>query len=356
MILPPHLLLIPPSFPFLVSWFTPAELGVTTEVAMGIFQSAKVALSEGGAGKGAKPQSALELLQQEKLRKPISTLSHGIDRMLGGGVPLARVTEFCGIPGSGKTQVAIQLAVSTQLPSNLANGVEGEVVYFDTEGGLTAERVTEVAEGTARRLSAEVTGQEARRGLEAHLATNAVLSRIHCYRVHDYVELVALLNVMEDFLAAHPKVKLVVVDAISSHFRADFTDLTLRTRLLGGLAQQLTGLAERFQLAVVLMNQMTTKITGQAEAMTSGTTTGADNSVVIPALGDSWGHACTNRLILYWQDGQRNAQLFKSPANQERVVRFQITKDGIQDVEEAQDGQGKRKRLQTASFEKQKKM
>ena len=28
-----------------------------------------------------------------------------IDEMLGGGVPLGKVTEFCGAPGIGKTQI-----------------------------------------------------------------------------------------------------------------------------------------------------------------------------------------------------------------------------------------------------------
>lgn len=36
--------------------------------------------------------------------------------MLGGGVPTGAVTEFCGAPGLGKTQIGIQLAVNVQIP------------------------------------------------------------------------------------------------------------------------------------------------------------------------------------------------------------------------------------------------
>jgi RAD51-like protein 2 len=32
------------------------------------------------------------------------TFSAGVDGMLGGGVPLGKITEICGAPGVGKTQ------------------------------------------------------------------------------------------------------------------------------------------------------------------------------------------------------------------------------------------------------------
>ena len=49
--------------------------------------------------------SALELFQREQVEGSIVTFSAGIDRMLGGGVALGKVTEFCGAPGLGKTQI-----------------------------------------------------------------------------------------------------------------------------------------------------------------------------------------------------------------------------------------------------------
>jgi RAD51-like protein 2 len=30
--------------------------------------------------------------------------------MLGGGVPIGKLTEFCGVPGIGKTQMGYSLA------------------------------------------------------------------------------------------------------------------------------------------------------------------------------------------------------------------------------------------------------
>ena len=33
------------------------------------------------------------------------TFCEGLDDMLGGGVPVGKITEFCGAPGIGKTQM-----------------------------------------------------------------------------------------------------------------------------------------------------------------------------------------------------------------------------------------------------------
>ena len=39
-----------------------------------------------------------------------------------------------------------------------------------------------------------------------------VLGGIHYFRCHDYVELVALVNILPQFIAQHPKVRQVEVD------------------------------------------------------------------------------------------------------------------------------------------------
>ena len=49
-------------------------------------------------------RSALDLLKAEQLQSYIVTFSAGVDGMLGGGVPLGKITEICGAPGVGKTQ------------------------------------------------------------------------------------------------------------------------------------------------------------------------------------------------------------------------------------------------------------
>jgi RAD51-like protein 2 len=46
------------------------------------------------------------------------------------------------------------------------------------------------------------------------------------------------------------QVKIVIVDSVTFHFRQDFDDMALRTRLLSGMALKLMKLAKAFSLAV----------------------------------------------------------------------------------------------------------
>ncbi|KAF2984110.1 hypothetical protein EK904_010465 [Melospiza melodia maxima] len=63
---------------------------------------------------------------------------------------------------------------------------------------------------------------------------------------------------------------------------------------------------------VVLTNQMTTRI-------------GQSQSTLVPALGESWGHAATVRLIFHWDNTQRLATLYKSPSQKESTIAYEIT-------------------------------
>ena len=45
--------------------------------------------------------------------------------------------------------------------------------------------------------------------------------------------------------------------------------------------------------------------------------------------GDSWAHAATSRVILYWQEQLRYAYLYKSPSLPARRAEFVITSDGV---------------------------
>nr|XP_054112059.1 DNA repair protein RAD51 homolog 3-like isoform X4 [Callithrix jacchus] len=78
-------------------------------------------------------------------------------------------------------------------------------------------------------------------------------------------------------------------------------------------------LANNHRLAVILTNQMTTKID-------------KNQALLIPALGESWGHAATIRLIFHWDRKQRLATLYKSPSQKESTVLFQITPQGFRDT------------------------
>lgn len=52
--------------------------------------------------------------------------------------------------------------------------------------------------------------------------------------------------------------------------------------------------------------------------------------------GESWSHACTNRLILFWVDGQRFAHIYKSPSLKSATAPYFVTSQGIRSASEVE--------------------
>ncbi|XP_033108499.1 DNA repair protein RAD51 homolog 3-like [Anneissia japonica] len=267
-------------------------------------------------------KTALEILQEESKLPSVITFCEEMDNMLGGGIPLGKTTEICGAPGVGKTQICIQLAVDVQIPEEFG-GLEGEAMYIDTEGSFMVERASEIAKAVVEHCGNVAASQNNNVQLKSmeKFTEDGILAGIHYTRCQDYIELIAFINTLPKFLSNHPKVRLIVIDSVAFHFRHDIENLSLRTRLLNGLAQNLIKLAMENTVAVVLTNQMTTKF-GREDG----------GSKLIPALGESWGHAATVRLILYWQGNQRLAMLYKSPSRQEMTVPYQVTNCGVRSI------------------------
>ncbi|XP_069827320.1 DNA repair protein RAD51 homolog 3 isoform X2 [Dendropsophus ebraccatus] len=265
--------------------------------------------------------TALALLEQEQAQASIVTFCSALDEMLGGGVPLTKVTEICGPPGVGKTQLCMQLAVDVQIPECFG-GVDGETVYIDTENSFLLDRLVDIANACVLHcdLITQAHKQDDQKIAMQRFTLHNILSQIHYFSCHNYSELLAQILVLPDFITQHSKVRLVIIDSIAFPFRHSFDDLSLRTRLLNTLAQQLIDIANQHRLAVVITNQMTTRI-------------GSNESQLVPALGESWGHASTNRIILQWERSQRLAALYKSPNQKDSTVQFQITQKGFRDVQ-----------------------
>ncbi|XP_036961162.1 DNA repair protein RAD51 homolog 3 isoform X2 [Acanthopagrus latus] len=287
---------------------------------------------EGGGGTSAS-LTALELLQKEdeELRS-IVTFSSQLDAALGGGLPVGKMIEICGAPGVGKTQLCLQLAVDVQVPPCFG-GVGGQMVYIDTEGSFLLQRVVDIATAGVRHCSLLAEDDEQRVAMET-FTVETILSNMFLVRCHDYVELLAELRLLPGFLSANPRVRLLVIDSLAFVFRRHFDDLSQRTRLLNNLAQQLISMATRHEMAVVITNQMTTRLRG-------------GQSQLVPALGESWGHAPTIRLLLHWVGHRRMAAIFKSPGHMDSTIQYQITSEGFRDADQCEQLQSKRPRRHT---------
>ncbi|KAL4660552.1 hypothetical protein GN956_G582 [Arapaima gigas] len=274
------------------------EAGISQHEALEVLQEVQGKCDQGVAAVGGL--TALELLEKEQELGSIVTFCSALDSALGGGLPVGKTSEVCGAPGVGKTQLCIQLAVDVQIPVCFG-GLGGHAVYIDTEGSFLVQRAVDMAEAAVQHCSmlAEDTGRSP--GL-----SNPI-------------------GIFHKCFTSQPKttgnlvVRLIVIDSIAFPFRHYFEDFSQRTRLLNGLAQQLIQMATKHHVAVVLTNQMTTKV-------------GNGQSKLVPALGESWGHAATQRLILQWEGQQRLASLYKSPSHPEATVPYQITSEGFRDM------------------------
>ncbi|KAF9936372.1 DNA repair protein rad51c [Mortierella alpina] len=245
--------------------------------------------------------TANQTWEKEMRCAPITTSCGAIDSLFAGGrgIPLGKITEFCGLPGTGKTQIGMQLCINAQLPQTFG-GTGGTSIYLGAETAVTAE---------------------------------SLMQGVQYCRVHSPVELIAMIRILHDIVRAHPKTKLIVVDSIAFLFRSNFSDMQMRTKLVATLGRQLASMAREFDIAVVVMNHMTTKI--ESSQAQNGPRNGDHPSdQVHPALGETWAVVCTHRIRLLSHTSGRSARLFKSPSIQERSVPFQIVDDGISDLED----------------------
>ncbi|KAH1068384.1 hypothetical protein GLYMA_03G027600v4 [Glycine max] len=239
-----------------------------------------------------------------------------LDNILGGGIKCKEVTEIGGVPGIGKTQIGIQLAVNVQIPQEYG-GLGGKAIYIDTEGSFMVERVLQIAEACIEDM-AEYSRHFHKdfQACDVKMHPNNILENIFYFRVCSYTEQIALINYLDKFITENKDVKILIVDSVTFHFRQDFDDMALRTRLLSEMALKLMKLAKKFRLAVVMFNQVTTKHIEGSFQLTL-------------ALGDSWSHSCTNRIILFWNGNERHAFIDKSPSLKSASAPYSVTTRGI---------------------------
>ncbi|KAG6606484.1 DNA repair protein RAD51 [Phytophthora cinnamomi] len=257
-------------------------------------------------------ETALDLLQEVTKSAPIATRLVGLDGLLGGGLQRGEVTEICGGPGTGKTQFAIHACLAAQYVAD-NSGKPSSAIFIDSEGSFMIERVASMAEHFRhdfRRLGTE------------QLTRDDLLRGITYYRVHDYLEQMEVLHSLPAYLRLTAQCKLVVIDTVAFHFRHGFEDYSQRTRALDDLAVFLHGIATDFDLAVLLINHITTKSSNNERQV----------SQERPALGESWVHAIANRAVFEWEANCRVARLIKSAALAHDLALFEVSERGIRDV------------------------
>ena len=278
----------------------PADLAEKCEIgekkAMDIIEGAKLCADIGGFETGE------DILERRKQVTKLTTGSKAFDELIGGGVESQSIMEFFGEFGSSKTQVCFQLAVNATLPEE-KGGLDSDVIIIDSENTFRPERIIQMA----TYLGAD---------------PQETLRRIHVARAFNSQHQVLLVEKAMD-LAKEIKVRLLIVDSLTSHFRAEYVGrgaLAERQQVLNRHMHDLLNFATLNNAAIVVTNQVAAK----PDAFFGDPTR--------PIGGHIVGHTATFRVYLRkGKAGKRIARLIDSPNLPEGEAVFMVTEDGIKD-------------------------
>ncbi|MDD3932375.1 DNA repair and recombination protein RadB [Methanoculleus sp. UBA303] len=158
----------------------------------------------------------------------VSTGSQALDDLLGGGLERRTITQIYGEAASGKSTLCLMAAVA-----NLRSG--NSVVYIDTEG-FSVERFSQIA------------GENA----------GAFADRLYLFEPIDFAQQGAMIADAEGLLRKREDapVGLLVMDSATALYR---TELDLGREALRKLSHhmvKLLGLAKKYDIPVLITNQI----------------------------------------------------------------------------------------------------
>ena len=274
--------------------FEIAEIGESS--AAKIIEAAREAADVGGF------ITASELLEKRKFIGKITSGSKRLDELIAGGFESQAISEAFGEFGSGKSQIAHQLCVNVQLPIE-KGGLDGGAIFIDTESTFRPERIIQMAKGLG-------------------LDPTEVLSRIRVARAFNSDHQMLLTEKSVELIESE-KIKLLVIDSLTSSFRSEYVGrgtLAERQQKLARHLRTLHNIASNQDVCVFVTNQVSAK----PDAFFGDPTR--------PIGGNILGHSSTIRIYLRkGKGGQRIARLVDSPNLPEGEAIFFLTENGIED-------------------------
>lgn len=291
---------------------SPAELAACAEV--GESTSAKIIASARQVADIGGFETGDQILERRKLVGKITTGSKNFDELLGGGgMETQSIVELYGEFGSGKTQVAHQMAVNVQLPLELG-GLNGSVIIIDTENTFRPERITQM-----------VGGLPETEGYEWNIED--FLKNIHVARAYNSNHQILLaenaMDLAEELRDSEKPVRLIIVDSLIAHFRAEYVGrgtLADRQQKINKHMHTLQRFADLNNALVLATNQVMSK----PDAFFGDPTR--------PVGGHVVGHTATFRIYLRKSKGEKRiARLVDSPNLPDGEAIFSVSMEGMGD-------------------------
>lgn len=281
---------------------TPGELVGATEMSEA---TAKKVIAIARANLEMEFLSGNEVLKKREQCIRITTGSKELDKLMGGGFETGGITEAYGQYGAGKSQIAHALAVRCQLPVE-KGGAGGACVFIDTESTFRPERIVQMAKGL------DLDPEEVLKNIRVARAFNSDHQALLAEKVEDLIKKQGL------------PVKLVVIDSLIAHFRAEFIGrgtLADRQQRINKHMHALMKLADKHNVAVYVTNQVMAK-----PDMFFGDPTEAVGGHIVA-------HNSTYRIYLRrGKKGTRVAKMVDAPNLAETEATFMVEESGIKDV------------------------
>ena len=157
----------------------------------------------------------------------ISTNS-SVDEILDGGIEKGVITQIFGAPGSGKTNIALQLSVEVSKSGK-------KVVYIDTEGGISVDRIKQIAKESFDEVS----------------------NNIIILEPTSFEEQSDDLIIVETWLKENnDDVELLIIDSAVALYRNEDRNSSKLNKELGKQMGQLSRIARKYNIAILLTNQI----------------------------------------------------------------------------------------------------
>eukprot|EP00299_Pterocystis_sp_00344_P019396 c9628_g1_i3.p1 GENE.c9628_g1_i3~~c9628_g1_i3.p1 ORF type:complete len:313 (-),score=71.82 c9628_g1_i3:82-1020(-) len=247
-------------------------------------------------------------IEYEKTREKVFKITTGsavLDKLLEGGMESSSLTEMFGEFRTGKTQLCHTLCVTAMLEKSQGGG-SGKAMFIDTEGTFRPARIKKIAE---------------RFGIDPDFA----LENVTYARAYSSDHQLALL-VQAAAMMSEEHYSILIVDSATALYRTDYSgrgELSARQMSLAKYLRMLQRLADEFNVAVVMTNQVVAQVDGGAMFV-------ADPKK--PIGGNIMAHASTTRLYLRKGRGEnRICKIYDSPSLPENEAMFSISEGGIQD-------------------------